>query len=94
MRKKQSRKWGFDTPCKREESLFNAFIDFRRSLNKLDSEFLCKLAALLLCNSPLICPVRLVTNKDLVHTLRRMLLDVSVPCADICVDVRLDKSVR
>ena len=47
-KEKQSRKIGVDAPCESKESLFNTYIYLRRGLNKLNSELICKLAALIL----------------------------------------------
>ena len=83
-----------DTPREGEESIFDAFVYLRRSLNKFDSKLLRKLAALFLCYSPLIRPVRFVANKNLIHTLRSVLLNVSVPRADVYVKVGLTQSLH
>ena len=88
-RRKKSERIEIDIPCEGEERLFNTYIYLRRGLNKLDSEFLRKLTALVLCYSPLIRPVRLVADENLVHSFRSMLLDVGVPRADVYASVRM-----
>ncbi len=89
-RKRQER-IELDTPCKGKESIFNSFVYLRRGFDKFDPEFFRKLTALIFCYSPLVRPVRLVANENLVHTLRSMLLDVSVPGANIYARVGLDQ---
>ena len=86
---KMSGKNQIDTPREGEESLFDAFIYLCRSFDEFDSKLLRKLAALFLCYGPLIRPVRFVSNENLVHTLRSVLFNVSVPRADVYVRVGL-----
>lgn len=93
-REKTSGRIEIDTPREREESLFDAFVYLCRGLNEFDSKLLRKLATLFLCYSPFVRPVRFVANKNLVHTLRSMLLDVSVPRADVYVRVGLASESR
>jgi len=81
--KKTPGEMGEDLPRESEESFFDTFVDLRRSLDELDSEFLGQLTALLLCDSSLIRPIRFVANKNLVNALRSMLFDVCVPSADV-----------
>ena len=78
------RKGKYDAPCKREERLLNTLVNLGRRLHKLDAELVRELAALLLRNGTLLRPVRLVADENLVHALGRMLLNVRVPCADVC----------
>jgi hypothetical protein len=75
-------------PGKGKERLLDTLVDLRGGLHKLDAELGRKLAALLLRDSPLVGPVAFIADEDLVHTLRCVLLDVRVPRADICEEVK------
>ena len=70
-------------PCKREERLLDTLVDLRRGLHEFDAQFVRELPALLLRDSTLLGPVGFVADEDLVDTLRCVLLDVGVPCADV-----------
>ena len=70
-------------PCESEEGLLDALVDLCGRLHELDAELVGELAALLLRDGALLCPVGLVADEDLVHAFRRVLLNVRVPCADV-----------
>lgn len=70
-------------PSKGKEGFLHALVDLRRRLHELDAEFVGELAALFLGHCLLVRPVRLVANEDLVHALRRVLLNVCMPRPDV-----------
>ena len=76
---------GVNRPCQCEKCLLDTLVYLCRSLHEFDAELVRELAALFLCNRPLVRPVRLVADEDLVDAFRGMLLDIRVPCADICL---------
>lgn len=70
-------------PRQCEKRFLNALIHLCRGLHELDAQLVGELSSLILCDRPLVCPVRLVANEDLVDTLRCVLLDILVPGADV-----------
>ena len=71
-------------PRQGEESLFDPLIYLCRGFHEPNAEFISKLTTLLLCYSPLIRPVRLIANENLVDPFRGMLLNIVVPRSDVC----------
>jgi hypothetical protein len=75
-----------DEPCQCEKRLLDTLVHLCRSLHEqVDAQLISELARLLLCNRPLVRPVRLVADEDLVDIFRDILVDIRVPCSDICM---------
>lgn len=65
-----------DVRCKAVEGLLDVDVILCRHLQKGDAKLISQLLALLGGNSPLLLPVTLVSNQDLVNPLAGVLLDV------------------
>lgn len=65
-----------DIRCKAVEGLLNVDVVLCRHLQEGDAKLIRQLLALLGGNSPLLLPVTLVSNQNLVDPLTRVLLDV------------------
>jgi len=75
-----------DEPCQCEKCLLDTLVHLCRSLHEqVDAQLIGELARLLLCNLPLVRQIRLGADEDLVDIFRDILVDIRVPCADICV---------
>jgi len=72
-----------DIPRKSEKGLLNTFVDLGRRFHELNAKLLSQFPSLLFGNDPLIVPIRLVSDQDLVYSFRSVLFDVGVPCANI-----------
>jgi hypothetical protein len=58
-------------PCQCEKRLLDTLVHLCRSLHEqVDAQLIGELARLLLCNRPLVRPVRLVADEDLVDIFR------------------------
>lgn len=73
-------------PCQCEKRLLDTLVHLCRSLHEqVDSQLIGELARLFLCNRPLVRPLRLRSDEDLAEILRDILVDIRMPCPDICV---------
>ena len=75
-----------DERCQCEKRLLDTLVHLCRSFHEqADAQLIGELARLLLCNSPLVRPVRLVADENLVDIFQDILVDIRMPCPDICV---------
>ena len=77
------RSTSWDSPGESEEGLFDAVVDFGRSLHESDAKLIGKLSTLVHGDRPFVRPIRFVTNENLIDAFGRMLFDVGVPRADV-----------
>jgi hypothetical protein len=72
-------------PSKSEEGLLHTLVSLGTGLKEAQAKLVGELPALLERDGALLVPVALVADKDLVDTRRRVLLDLGVPRADVCL---------
>lgn len=72
-----------DMPGECEERILDAIIDLCRGLHELNTKLIGEFAPLLLCDGALVCPVRLVADKNLVDSFGSVLFNVGMPCTDV-----------
>lgn len=73
-----------DVPCKCEESLLDTLVDLGTGLEEPQAELVRQLSPLLDRDIPLLIPITLVANENLVDAGRSVLFDLRVPGADVC----------
>lgn len=75
----------FDVAREAEEGLLDVDVGLGADFHEGDAELVGERLALLRRHRPLLLPVALVADQDLVDAFRRVLLDVGEPGADVCL---------
>lgn len=73
-----------DIGCQAIECLFDVDVVLCGDLQEGNAEFVSKLLALLGGNGPLLLPVTLVSDENLVHSFAGVLFDIREPGSDVC----------
>jgi hypothetical protein len=74
----------FHIPRQAEEGLLDVRVGFCGRLDVFDAQLRGELLCLRFCDDALLVPVALVADEDLGYAFACVLLDVRMPCPDVC----------
>jgi hypothetical protein len=79
------------SPCQSKESFFYTLVVFGASFKESQAEFVSQFSTLFQSDSTFLVPIAFVSDQDLVNSLRCVLLDIRMPCLDVCASFDKDQ---